>query len=255
VALNPMEQFEVKPVSWAPHPLFHIGHSPIYFTNQAFWMLIVVASLSLFLTLSVKKGRVVPTRTQSLAELSYDFVAGMIDMTSGPEGFRFFPLIFTIFMFILFCNGFGLLPIAFTVTSQIVITFLLTAVVILTAIITGFVRHGLGFLKLFVIKAPVIIMVPMVLLEFISFCARPLSLSMRLFANMLAGHTMLKVMAGFVIALGTAGGVYTALAAAPEVLIVALTALEFLVAFLQAYVFAILSCIYLSEALHLHDNH
>ncbi|HUJ46216.1 MAG TPA: F0F1 ATP synthase subunit A, partial [Rhizomicrobium sp.] len=187
MALNPMEQFEVKPVSWAPHPLFHIGHSPIYFTNQAFWMLIVVASLSLFLTLSVKKGRVVPTRTQSLAELSYDFVAGMIDMTSGPEGFRFFPLIFTIFMFILFCNGFGLLPIAFTVTSQIVITFLLTAVVILTAIITGFVRHGLGFLKLFVIKAPVIIMVPMVLLEFISFCARPLSLSMRLFANMLAG--------------------------------------------------------------------
>jgi F-type H+-transporting ATPase subunit a len=250
-----MEQFEVRPVSWAQAPLFHIGHYPIYFTNQALWMLVVVVSLSLFLTLSVKKGRVVPTRAQSLAELSHEFVGGMIEMTAGPAGFRFFPLIFTIFMFILFCNGFGLLPIAFTVTSQLVITFMLTAVVILTALVTGFVKHGLGFLKLFVIKAPIIIMVPMVLLEFISFCARPLSLSMRLFANMLAGHTMLKVMAGFVIALGTAGGVYTAMAAAPELLIVALTALEFLVAFLQAYVFAILSCIYLSEALHLHDNH
>jgi len=255
MALNPMEQFEVRPVSWAQHPLFHIGHYPIYFTNQALWMLVVVISLSLFLILSVNKGRVVPTRAQSLAELSYEFVGGMIGMTAGPAGFRFFPLIFTIFMFILFCNGFGLLPIAFTVTSQIAITFFLTAVVILTAIVTGFVRHGFGFLKLFVIKAPVIIMVPMVLLEFISFCARPLSLSMRLFANMLAGHTMLKVMAGFVISLGAAGGAYTILAAAPEALIVALTALEFLVAFLQAYVFAILSCIYLSEALHLHDNH
>jgi len=255
MAINPMEQFEVRPVSWAQHPLFTIGHYPIYFTNQALWMLIVVISLSLFLILSVNKGRVVPTRAQSLAELSYEFVGGMIDMTSGPAGFPFFPLIFTIFMFILFCNGFGLLPIAFTVTSQIAITFFLTAVVILTAIITGFVRHGFGFLKLFVIKAPVLIMVPMVLLEFISFCARPISLSMRLFANMLAGHTMLKVMAGFVIALGSAGGAYTLLAAAPEVLIVGLTALEFLVAFLQAYVFAILSCIYLSEALHLHDNH
>ncbi|MBV9569863.1 MAG: F0F1 ATP synthase subunit A [Alphaproteobacteria bacterium] len=255
MALNPMEQFEVKPVSWAQEPLFRIGHNPIYFTNQALWMIVVVVSLSLFLILSVSKGRVVPTRMQSLAELSYEFVGGMIDMTSGPAGFRFFPLIFTIFMFILFCNGFGLLPIAFTVTSQIAITFFLTAVIILTAIITGFARHGLGFLKLFVIKAPVVIMVPMVLLEFISFCARPISLSMRLFANMLAGHTMLKVMAGFVISLGAAGGAYTVLAAAPELLIVGLTALEFLVAFLQAYVFAILSCIYLSEALHLHDNH
>ncbi|MFL5237053.1 MAG: F0F1 ATP synthase subunit A [Rhizomicrobium sp.] len=255
MAINPMEQFEVKPVSWAQHPLFHIGHSPIYFTNQALWMLVVFVSLSLFLTLAVSKGRVVPTRMQSLAELSYEFVGGMIDMTSGPAGFRFFPLIFTMFMFILFCNGFGLLPIAFTVTSQIAITFLLTAIIIVTAIVTGFARHGLGFLKLFVIKAPVVIMIPMVLLEFISFCARPISLSMRLFANMLAGHTMLKVMAGFVVGLGTAGGAYTFLAAAPEALIVGLTALEFLVAFLQAYVFAILSCIYLSEALHLHDNH
>jgi F-type H+-transporting ATPase subunit a len=255
MAITPMEQFEVKPVSWAPQPLFHIGHSAIYFTNQALWMVVVVVSISLFLTLSVSKGRIVPTRAQSMAEMSYEFIAGMINMTSGPEGMRFFPLIFSIFMFVLFCNGFGLLPVAFTVTSQIAITFALTAIIILTAIVTGFVRHGLGFFRLFVIKAPIVIVIPMAVLEFISFCARPISLSMRLFANMLAGHTMLKVMAGFVIALGSAGGLYTVLAAAPEALIVGLTALEFLVAFLQAYVFAILSCIYLSEALHLHDNH
>ena len=236
-------------------PAFTWAATPISFTNQSLWMVIVVVSLSLFLTLAVSKGRIVPTRAQSLAELSYQFIADMIDMTAGPAGLRFFPLIFTIFMFILFCNGFGLLPIAFTVTSQIAITFALTALVILTAIITGFARHGFGFFQLFVIKAPLIIVIPMAVLEFISFCARPISLSMRLFANMLAGHTMLKVMAGFVIALGTAGGAYTILAAAPEALIVGLTALEFLVAFLQAYVFAILSCIYLGEALHLHDNH
>jgi F-type H+-transporting ATPase subunit a len=250
MAINPMEQFTVRPLI----PI-HVGHYDISFTNQSLWMVIVVVSLSLFLTLAVSKGRIVPTRAQSLAELSYEFIGGMIDMTAGPAGLKYFPLIFTIFMFILFCNGFGLLPIAFTVTSQIAITFALTALVIVTAIVTGFARHGLGFFKLFVIKAPLIIVIPMALLEFISFCARPLSLSMRLFANMLAGHTMLKVMAGFVIALGTAGGAYTLLAAAPEALIVGLTALEFLVAFLQAYVFAILSCIYLSEALHLHDNH
>lgn len=250
MAINPMEQFEVKPLI----PI-HIGGYDISFTNQALWMVIVVVSLSLFLILTVKKGRIVPTRMQSLAELSYEFVGGMVDMTTGPAGMKYFPLIFTIFMFVLFCNGFGLLPVAFTVTSQIAITFTLTALVIVTVIITGFFRHGLRFFKLFVPNAPLAIKIFLVPLEVISFAARPMSLSMRLFANMLAGHTMLKVMAGFVVALGSAGGAYIALAAAPQVLIIGLTALEFLVAFLQAYVFAILSCIYLSEALHLHDNH
>lgn len=250
MAASPMEQFEVKPLI----PI-HVGGYDISFTNQALWMVIVVVSLSLFLTLAVRKGRIVPTRMQSLAELSHEFVAGMINMTAGPAGLKYFPLIFSIFMFVLFCNGFGLLPVAFTVTSQIAITFALTVIVILTVIVTGFWRHGLGFFKLFVPKAPLAIVLFLVPLEIISFCARPMSLSMRLFANMLAGHTMLKVMAGFVVALGSAGGLYTVLAAAPQLLIVGLTALEFLVAFLQAYVFAILSCIYLSEALHLHDNH
>jgi len=179
----------------------------------------------------------------------------MINMAAGEEGLKFFPLIFSIFLFIAASNFFGLIPGSFTVTSQIAVTFTLTALVIITVIVTGFIRHGFGFFRLFAPDAPIYILLFLVPLEVISFCARPMSLSMRLFANMLAGHTMLKVMAGFVIALGGAGGAYTLLAAAPEVLIVGLTALEFLVAFLQAYVFAILSCIYLSEALHLHDNH
>ena len=253
MAASPMEQFQVKPM-FSSAPLFHVGHYAVYFTNQAFWMIIVVLALTAFLTLAVSERRLVPSRMQSLAELSYEFVADMINMAAGPAGLKFFPLIFSIFMFILFSNAFGLLPIAFTATSQIAVTFALTMVVIITVIVTGFVKHGIGFFKLFAPNAPIAILLFLVPLEVISFCARPMSLSMRLFANMLAGHTMLKVMAGFVVALGSAGGVYVALAAAPELLIVALTALEFLVAFLQAYVFAILSCIYLNEALHLHEH-
>jgi F-type H+-transporting ATPase subunit a len=248
-----MEQFQVKPM-FSSAPLFHVGHYSIYFTNQAFWMIIVVLSLTVFLTFAVSARRLVPSRMQSLAELSYEFVADMINMAAGPDALRFFPLIFSIFMFILFCNGFGLLPIAFTATSQIAITLALTMLVIITVIVTGFVKHGIGFFKVFAPDAPIAILLFLVPLEIISFCARPMSLSMRLFANMLAGHTMLKVMAGFVVALGSAGGFYVALAIAPEALMVALTALEFLVAFLQAYVFAILSCIYLNEALHLHGH-
>jgi F-type H+-transporting ATPase subunit a len=248
-----MEQFEVKPM-FSSAPLFHVGHYSIYFTNQAFWMIIVVLSLTVFLTLAVSERRLVPSRMQSLAEMSYEFVADMINMAAGTDGLRFFPLIFSIFMFILFCNAFGLLPIAFTATSQIAITLALTMVVIITVIVTGFVKHGFGFFKLFTPDAPIGILLFLAPLEFISFCARPMSLSMRLFANMLAGHTMLKVMAGFVVALGSAGSFYIVLAAAPEALMVGLTALEFLVAFLQAYVFAILSCIYLNEALHLHEH-
>ena len=253
MAVSPMEQFEVKPL-FSSQPLFHVGHYNIYFTNQALWMVVVVLAITLFLTLAVSERRLVPSRMQSLAELSYEFVADMINMAAGPAGLKFFPLIFSIFMFILFSNAFGLLPIAFTATSQIAVTFALTMVVILTVIITGFIKHGLGFFKLFAPNAPIAILLFLVPLEIISFCARPMSLSMRLFANMLAGHTMLKVMAGFVVALGSAGGVYVVLAAAPEILIVGLTALEFLVAFMQAYVFAILSCIYLNEALHLHEH-
>jgi F-type H+-transporting ATPase subunit a len=250
VAASPMEQFEVKPLI----PL-HIGGYDVSFTNQSLWMCIVVGAVSLFMAVAVSNRRLVPSRMQSMAEMSYEFVANMINMAAGEDGLKFFPFIFTIFMFIATSNFFGLIPGSFTVTSQIAVTFALTALVILTVIVTGFLRHGFGFLMLFVPKAPAFMLILLVPLEVISFCTRPMSLSVRLFANMLAGHTMLKVMAGFVIALGGAGGILSFLSVAPMALIVAVYALEILVAFLQAYVFAILSCIYLSEALHLHDNH
>jgi F-type H+-transporting ATPase subunit a len=179
----------------------------------------------------------------------------MINSAAGEDGLIFFPFVFTIFMFVLFANFFGLVPWSFTVTSQICVTFALAAVVILAVIITGFVKHGIGFLKLFVPHAPILLLLLLVPIEIVSFLTRPISLSVRLFANMLAGHTMLQVFAGFVVALGGAGGILSVLSIAPMALIVAIMALELLVAFLQAYVFAILTCIYLNEALHLHDNH
>lgn len=251
--MNPMEQFEVKPL--IADPLFSIGGHPIYFTNQALFMIIVVMAASLFLTLTVSKNRLVPTRGQSMAEVSYEFVANMINSTMGHEGLAFFPFIFTIFMFVLFSNFFGLIPYTFTVTSQIAITFALASLVILTMIITGFMKHGIRFLTLFVPQAPWYLLILLIPIEVISFLTRPVSLSVRLFANMLAGHTLLAVFAGFVVLLGSAGGIFMGVALAPMALIVAIFALEMLVSFLQAYVFSILTCIYLNEALHLHDHH
>jgi F-type H+-transporting ATPase subunit a len=245
-----MEQFTVRPLV----PLHLFGYD-VSFTNQSLFMVIVVLAASLFLMLAVKPGRVVPTRAQSMAELSYEFVANMIHSSTGQDGLKFFPLIFTIFMFVLFSNFLGLLPFAFTVTSQIAVTFAMAAFVILVVIVTGFLKHGFGFLKLFVPAVPWYLIWLLVPIEVLSFFIRPISLSVRLFANMLAGHTMLQVFAGFIIALGGAGGVLAALSVGPMVLIVAILLLELLVSFLQAYVFAILTCIYLNEALHLHDHH
>jgi F-type H+-transporting ATPase subunit a len=245
-----MEQFTVRPII----PL-HIGGYDVSFTNQSLLMVIVVLAAALFLTLAVKPGRLVPTRGQSMAEMSYEFVANMIHSATGEDGLKFFPFIFSLFMFVLFCNFFGLIPGSFTVTSQIVVTFALAVLVILTVIVVGFAKHGIGFLKLFVPHAPLALLFLLVPIEVISFLTRPISLSVRLFANMLAGHTMLQVFAGFVIALGGAGGILSVLSIAPMLLIVAILLLELLVAFLQAYVFAILTCIYLNEALHLHNHH
>ena len=248
--MSPMEQFAVKPIFHIP-----VGHYDLAFTNQSLWMCIVVGLASLFMIVAVASPKLVPGRMQSMAEITYEFVANMIRSAAGDDGMRFFPFVFTIFVFVLFSNFFGLLPGAFTVTSQIAVTFALACLVIATVIITGFAVHGIGFLKLFVPDAPLYLLPLLVPIEFISFLTRPVSLSVRLFANMLAGHTMLKVFAGFVIALGAAGGVYTAISIAPMLLIIAITLLELLVAFLQAYVFAILTCIYLNEALHLHGHH
>ena len=248
--MNPMEQFQVKPMMGMNNALFHIAGYPIYFTNQALLMVLVVVLCSLFLVIAVKPGRLVPTRGQSMAEMSYEFVANMIHSTTGEDGFKFFPFVFTLFMFVLLSNFLGLIPGSFTVTGQICVTFALACLVILTVIVTGFARHGFGFLKLFVPHAPLWILFLLVPIEIMSFLIRPMSLSVRLFANMLAGHTMLAVFAGFVIMLGGAGGLLAALSVGPMLLIIAITLLELLIAFLQAYVFAILTCIYLNDALH-----
>jgi F-type H+-transporting ATPase subunit a len=251
--MNPMEQFEVKPVIFHD-PLFSIAGHPIYFTNQALFMIVAVTVATLFLTLTVSKNRLVPSRGQSMAELSYEFVASMINSTMGNEGLKFFPLIFTIFLFVLFNNFLGLIPWTFTATSQIAITFTLASFVILTMVIVGFLKQGLGFFKLFVPSAPWYLLILLVPIEVISFLTRPVSLSVRLFANMLAGHTLLAVFASFVVLMVGAGGIMYGVALAPFALIVCIYALEMLVAALQAYVFAILTCIYLNEAIH-HANH
>ena len=250
MAMNPMEQFTIRPIV----PL-HVGGYDVSFTNQSLLMVIVAIAASLFLTVAMAKGRLVPSRAQSMAEMSYEFVANMIQTSAGNDGLRFFPFVFTLFVFVLFSNFFGMIPGSFTVTSQIAVTFTLASLVILTVIVTGFITHGIGFLKLFVPAAPWYLLILLVPIEIISFLTRPISLSVRLFANMLAGHTMLAVFGGFVVLLGGAGGVLSLLSIAPMALIVAIMLLELLVAFLQAYVFAILTCIYLNEALHLHDHH
>jgi len=179
--------------------------------------------------------------------MSYTFIAKMINDTAGSGAKSFFPFVFTLFMFVLFCNMVGMLPYSFTVTSQIIVTFTLAAIIFIGATIIGFIKHGFKYLELFVPKGVPIILLPLIIvIEIISYLARPVSLSVRLFANMLAGHTMLKVFGGFVIGLGLLGGWL------PLGFTVALTGLEILIAFLQAYVFAVLTCIYLNDALNLH---
>ena len=174
----------------------------------------------------------------------------MIHENIGTEGMRYFPFIFSLFMFILFCNMLGMLPYSFTVTSHLIVTFALAATVFMLVTLVGFARHGIGFLKLFVPSGiPVVLMPLLVLIELISYLTRPVSLSVRLFGNMMAGHTMLKIFGGFVVGLSSAG--LAPLAIAPFVLMVAFTGLELLIAGLQAYVFTILTCIYLNEAIHM----
>src|SRR6201996_2471492 len=208
-----MEQFTIKPL--VAHPLFQIGGHDIYFTNQALLMIIVVLAASAFLTMAVAGKRLVPSRSQSMAEVSYEFVANMIHSATGEDGLKFFPFVFTLFIFVLCCNFFGMVPGSFTVTSQIAVTLSLACLVILTVIVTGFAKHGIGFLKLFVPHAPWYLLILLIPIEVISFLTRPISLSVRLFANMLAGHTLLAVFAGFVISLGAAGGLFTGIAIAP----------------------------------------
>jgi F-type H+-transporting ATPase subunit a len=214
-------------------------------------MLIAVLLISTLLILGTGSRAVVPGRIQSLAEISYEFVANMLRESAGKEGMKFFPFVFSLFMFVLFLNIIGLIPYFFTVTSHIVVTAALAVAVILTVIVYGFYRNGFKFLGLFVPQGvPGYLMPLVVLIEVLSFLSRPLSLSVRLFANMLAGHITLKVFASFIIMLGSFGFLGWLGAILPFAMTVALTALEVLVAFLQAYVFAILTCMYLNDAIH-----
>jgi F-type H+-transporting ATPase subunit a len=245
--INPIEQFEIHNL----RPLFSVGGHEFHFTNSAVLMLIIVALVSLLLIGGTARRAVIPGRLQSIAELSYEFVANTVQSSAGTEGMKFFPFVFTLFMFVLAANIIGLIPYSFTVTSQLIVTAALALLVFFIVVIYGFYRNGLRFLNLFVPKGvPKLILPAIVFIEVLSFLSRPVSHSVRLFANMLAGHITLQVFAGFIIMLAGAGILGWFGAALPFIMVVMLSALELLVAFLQAYVFAILTCIYLNDAIH-----
>jgi F-type H+-transporting ATPase subunit a len=248
MTLDPIHQFNIDNL----FKIAQIGDQTIYFTSSSVYMLISVAIIFLLMVVCVAGRQLVPGRFQSLAEVSYEFVASMVRSNAGPEGMRFFPLVFSLFMFILVSNVIGIIPYTFTVSSHIIVTATLALLVFFTVLIYGFYRNGLKFFRLFVPSGiPIYILPLVVVIEIISFLTRPLSHSVRLFANMLAGHITLKVFAGFVALLGTSLGAIGWIGGiVPLAMTVALTALELLVAFLQAYVFAILTCIYLNDAIH-----
>jgi len=241
-AFDPMKQFEIK--RFVELNFFGLDAS---FTNSSLMMVIGVALVSVFLIGSMRGRALVPDRMQSMAELSYEFVANMVRENAGSEGMKYFPFIFTLFFYILVMNMLGMVPYGFTVTSHIIVTVALALVVFIGVTVIGILKNGTKFIGLFVPSGVPIWLLPLLVpIEILSYLVRPFSLSVRLFANMMAGHTMLKVFAGFVVAMGFVGGW------APLLFMVAFTGLEVLIAFLQAFVFAVLSCIYLNDALHPH---
>jgi len=244
--VDPIHQFHINKII----PI-DIGNYDLSFTNSSLFMVVVVVMTGAFFYFATSGRGLVPSRWQSTAELLYEFTGSMLKDAAGTHGMKFFPFVFSIFMFVLAANMFGLFPYFFTVTSHIIVTFALAMLVFCVVIVCGFIKHGFGFFKLFVPSGvPLILMPLVVLIEVISFISRPVSHSVRLFANMLAGHITLKVFAGFVVTLSTMGAVGIAGAVLPLAMAVAITALEILVAALQAYVFAILTCMYLSDAVH-----
>jgi F-type H+-transporting ATPase subunit a len=246
--IDPIHQFNVEKI----FTIGHIGNQEIAFTNSSAYMFGAVALISLLMIGGVSRRRLVPGRFQSMAELTYEFVASTVRNVAGADGMKFFPLVFSLFMFICVSNIVGIIPYAFTISTHIVVTAALALLVFFTVLIYGFYKNGLKFFKIFVPSGiPIYILPLVVFIEIFSFFVRPVSHSVRLFANMLAGHITLKVFAGFVALLGTSlGAVGWIGGVLPLALTVALTALELLVAFLQAYVFAILTCIYLNDAIH-----
>jgi len=237
---SPLEQFTIKPI-----------FAEIGFTNASVFMMASAGLVVGGLMMATRPRAVIPGRAQSAAELFHDFIADLLKGIAGEEAMVFFPLIFSLFTFILTANYIGLLPLSFTVTSQIIVTFALAVLVMAVLIGYGIWKHGVHFLNLFIPSGLPIVLVPFIaLIEFVSFLSRPISLSVRLFANMLAGHIALKIFGGFVVSLAGAGGLLALLAPLPIVLIIAVTALELLVCGLQAFVFTVLCCIYLKDALH-----
>lgn len=240
-AHSPLAQFDIKPLI----PI-RVGDLDLSFTNSSLFMVLTLVAASTFLVMGMRRHALVPGRWQSIAELSYVFIANMVRDTVGAAGRPYFPFIFTVFMFVLFGNMWGMIPYSFTFTSHIIVTFAMAIVVFVGVTVIGFIKHKLHFLSFFMPPGVPLIMAPLLVpIEIISYLSRPISLSVRLFANMLAGHTLLKVFAGFVISLGMFGVV-------PLAFVVALTGLEIVIAFLQAFVFTILTCLYLNDALHLH---
>jgi F-type H+-transporting ATPase subunit a len=242
---NPIEQFELKHFYY-----YKLGDYDASFTNASVYMLLAALGVVLLMVIATSRKSLVPGRFQALAEMFYEFVANTVRQTAGTEGMRFFPFVFSIFSFVLLANLIGLVPYTYSVTSQIIVTFAFAVLVMTIVVGYGFARHGAGFLNLFVPhgvpKAVLVVLVP---IEVISFLSRPISLSVRLFANMLAGHITLAVFGGFVLML-LGAGFWAVLAPIPLFAIVALYALELLVAFLQAFVFSVLTCVYLNDAIH-----
>jgi len=237
---SPLEQFEISPIV----PI-QLGSVDVSFTNSSLWMVITVVVAGGTLAIAAGRGAMVPGRLQSIGELLYEFIAGLIKETIGAEGRKYFPIIFTIFVFVLTGNLLGMVPYSFTFTSHIIVTFAMAIVIFIAVTILGFARHGTHFFAFFVPPGTPLIMYPMIPIEILSYLSRPISLAVRLFANMMAGHILLKVIAGFVAAMGVFGIL-------PLALVVALTGLEIIIAFLQAYVFTILTCLYINDSIKLH---
>ncbi len=244
-AHGPLSQFEIGPLGGGDVPA---GQALPYttYTNSALFMTIAVVLAIGFFIVATRRHALVPGRMQSVAELSYEFIANMIRDNVGLEGRKYFPFIFTLFMFVFLGNMLGMVPYSFTYTSHIIVTFAMALVVFIGVTVVGFMKHGIRFLGFLMPAGIPVFMAPLIIpIEILSYFTRPVSLALRLFANMTAGHTMLKVFAGFVFTLGVFGVV-------PLALVAALIGLEFIIAFLQAYVFTILTCVYLNDALHMH---
>jgi F-type H+-transporting ATPase subunit a len=238
---SPLEQFKIEPIV----PL-KLGTYDVSLTNSGVFMLVAVGVATLLLLLGMRRGGLVPSRLQSVSEVLYETVAGMVRDNVGPEGKRYMPWIFSLFLFVLFGNLIGLIPYTFTFTSHIIVTFAMAATIFLIVTLIGFIRHGTHFFRMFFPDGAPLATAPILIpIELVSYMSRPISLSVRLFANMTVGHLMLAVVGGFVVPLGIAGIL-------PVAFLTAITALEFLIAVIQAYVFAILTCIYLNDALNMH---